>query len=1087
MSSDASPSPRYRVAGFFGLRTPLLAFTEYLHWATNLEAPRALDAGEPLEPALRTDRETLRGRLRALIVRPEIREALLLASASLDRSLAHWLEEPDSERGLAAELVLVRYFHRMTHRCTPFGLFAGHALGRFAPHTCLQLEPAERSWRRTRIDRGLTSKLVHHLEQSRALRESSTVYPNTSLYRTADRLRYVEYTVDEHGSRNYRLVAVTEDSYLLSVLARASVGATIAQLATALAAEAGVSVDEASAYIHELIDAQILILDLELPITGPDAIGALVHRLKASAETHEIGHIVQDVLSRMHELDQAGIGNCASRYEAITQQVAKLPVPTARTSLWQVDLFKAADRFALGPQVARALEECVSLLQRIAPLPDQDPLHAFREAFRRRYEERWVPLMEALDPETGIGFPVGARSATDDLSLLAGLVLNTGASESEPLWSARDAYMMRRLEALRAQNIREWRLEEADLQALDSKAGAQTLPDSYDLIVRLIAPCNSAAETDDFKVQVHGCYSSAGRMLGRFCYGDDQLSEKTRELLRKETEDRPDVIFAEVVHLPQGRAGNLIARPVLREHEIVFLGRSGAQAEQQIKLSDLMVRLVGDRLVLHSIAHGKEVIARQTTALNFTITNAVSHFLGALSRQNIRASLGWNWGRLSHEPFLPRVSSARAILARAAWNLKAIDLEPILGGRDAERLRRVQALRQERGLPRFCLVMEVDNELLIDLDNILSIDSFCDLVKNKPIVTLEECVPAVDELAVYGPEGRFTHELVVPLLKEHAGPPPRAVAGPPPKSAMQVTENFAAGSEWLFYKLYGGDGAADGVLTEAIASVVAELRDRGVIDNWFFIRYGDPDTHLRIRLHGDPERLNAEALTRMHAVLSPMLTSRRLWRLELATYERETHRYGGPASIECAERLFGLDSEAALAIIAACQGDQGATFRWQLALAGVDRWLRDFGLDLEARRAFARRARDGYSSEFNAQHKATQKWFAETFRAQRKAIEPLIAEAPAPAEPAILAGLHALERRSLGVAPLISRVRDLHERGLLSTSLESIAHSVIHMFVNRLMRSSQRQQELVIYEFLTRLYDSESARRRAPARSSVHD
>ncbi|HEY5808271.1 MAG TPA: lantibiotic dehydratase, partial [Povalibacter sp.] len=939
---------------------------------------------------------------------------------------------------------------------------------------------------RTRIDRGLTSKLVHHLEQSHVLRESSTVYPNTSLYRTAGRLRYVEFTVDENGARNYQLVAVTEHSYLLDVLARARGGATIVQLATAIAAEAGVTAEEATAYIHELVDAQILVLDLELPITGPDTIETLADRLQCFAESREIGQIAQDVSSRMRELDQASIGNCASRYEDITQQLAKLPVPPGRTSAWQVDLFKPADRFALGPDVARMIEECVALLQRIAPVPGPDALTDFRDAFRTRYEERWVPLMEALDPETGIGFPVGAGSATDDLSLLAGFVANTAASESESAWNARDAFMVRKLAGLHAQNTREWRLDEADLQALDAKASAATLPDSCDLIVRLIASAQGSPD-DDIKLQVHGCYSSSGRMLGRFCYGDAQLSERTRELLRKETEHRPDVIFAEVVHLPQGRAGNVIARPVLREHEIVFLGRSGAPDEQQIGVADLMIRWVGDRLVLYSIAHDKEVIPRQTSALNHAMTNGVSHFLSVLGRQNTRVSLGWNWGRLRYEPFLPRVSCARAILARAAWNLKAVDLQPILDARGAERLRAVQALRHARALPRFCLLMEGDTELLVDLDNVLSVDTFCDLVKNSPLVTLEECVPAVDDLAVYGPEGRFTHELVVPLLKNQVGPSPVAISGPLPRVAPQVTENLLPGSEWLFFKLYGGEGTADGVLTDAVAPVLAGLRERGVIDNWFFIRYRDPHTHLRLRLHGDPKRLNADALTTMHDVLSPMIESRRLWRIELATYERETHRYGGPANIERAERLFGFDSEAALTIVAACQGDQGATFRWQLALAGVDRWLRDFGLDLEARRRFARQARDGYSSEFNAQHKATQKWFAERFRAQRKAIEPLIAETHEPAEPALIAGLRALELRSLRVAPLISQMRELQERGLLSASLETIAHSVIHMFVNRVMRSSQRQQELVIYEFLARLYDSESARRRAPAQRSAHD
>jgi hypothetical protein len=37
--------------------------------------------------------------------------------------------------------------------------------------------------------------------------------------------------------------------------------------------------------------------------------------------------------------------------------------------------------------------------------------------------------------------------------------------------------------------------------------------------------------------------------------------------------------------------------------------------------------------------------------------------------------------------------------------------------------------------------------------------------------------------------------------------------------------------------------------------------------------------------------------------------------------------------------------------------------------------------------------------------------------------------------------------------------------------------SCVHMHVNRLLRSAQRAQELVLYELLDRLYTSQAARR----------
>lgn len=101
-------------AGFFAFRTPLLPFAELLAFG---EGGRA------------TDRATLRARLRDAVSRPEVREALFIASPSLDESFDIWLRDPDSERGQKVERTLVRYFARMAARPTPFGLFAGCSVG----------------------------------------------------------------------------------------------------------------------------------------------------------------------------------------------------------------------------------------------------------------------------------------------------------------------------------------------------------------------------------------------------------------------------------------------------------------------------------------------------------------------------------------------------------------------------------------------------------------------------------------------------------------------------------------------------------------------------------------------------------------------------------------------------------------------------------------------------------------------------------------------------------------------------------------------------------------------------------------------
>lgn len=67
---------------------------------------------------------------------------------------------------------------------------------------------------------------------------------------------------------------------------------------------------------------------------------------------------------------------------------------------------------------------------------------------------------------------------------------------------------------------------------------------------------------------------------------------------------------------------------------------------------------------------------------------------------------------------------------------------------------------------------------------------------------------------------------------------------------------------------------------------------------------------------------------------------------------------------------------------------------------------------------------------------------------------------------------------------LHGRARDRAERSTvdvdelvgLTQSTDGLVHSYVHMHVNRMIRSSQRAQELVLYDLLRRLYDGQAAR-----------
>jgi hypothetical protein len=58
----------------------------------------------------------------------------------------------------------------------------------------------------------------------------------------------------------------------------------------------------------------------------------------------------------------------------------------------------------------------------------------------------------------------------------------------------------------------------------------------------------------------------------------------------------------------------------------------------------------------------------------------------------------------------------------------------------------------------------------------------------------------------------------------------------------------------------------------------------------------------------------------------------------------------------------------------------------------------------------------------------------------------------------------------------LTGIRDAFNQGLLQEDLVSLAGSLSHMHLNRLLRTNSREHEWVLMEFLVRLYESCLAR-----------
>jgi lantibiotic biosynthesis protein len=1063
---------RYTPSGFFVLRTPLLPFEEMAAWGEGLEAVGALGDPQGLEEALERDRARLRARLLAAVARPEVRDAIFVASPSVDEALEVWQKDPDSRQGRKLEPAVVAYFSRAAARATPFGLFAGCTTGTIDAQTRLHLKARERYRRHSRLDMDYLWALAEAVERDPQLRKPFMYEPNSSLYETAGRLRLAEARLTATG-RSYHLVAVDKSPYLTAVLERARGGAT-PEAAAEVLVDDEITQAEAEEYVAELVDSQLLVSDARPVVTGDEPMHGLVATLRAHPETARIAERLDEARAALEAIDAAGLGASPDRYRAVASVLADLPAQPDLSRLVQVDLVKPAQEATLGSRVASEIIRGVRILHQLAPPQGPGGLARFREEFSKRYETREVPLVEALDEEIGIGFERSGSPLAEASPLLAGLPFPAGDRAAMP-WTGRDALLLEKLAHALAEGAGEIALEASDLEALASQQ-RRPLPDAFYVMATVAAESDRAIAQGAFRVLLQGVDGPPGAlMLGRFCHADRALHEFVRAHLRAEEACRPEQLFAEIVHLPDGRTGNILCRPVLREYEIPYLGRSGAPADRQIPVTDLLVSVRNDRIVLRSRRLGREVVPRLTTAHDEDWRNlGVYRFLCALQRQDVVSELTWDWGPLREAPFLPRVVSGRLVLSRARWNLTEAELRALAQARGADQFAAVQTWRAERRLPRHVAVVDRDHQLVIDLDNALSVAALAHQLRGRRRAVLIEMFPDPDALCVTGPEGRFVHELIVPFVQA-APPRPEPDSAAPQVARSPGRRRFPPGSEWLYAKLYTGTGTADQLLNHLVDPLVRSSLASGAADAWFFIRYADPDWHLRLRLHGEPGRLHAEVLPGLEVAAAPLLETGQLWRVQLDTYEREVERYGGDRGVELAEQLFTADSQAVLTILGSLTGDAGIDLRWRLAMAGIDLLFEDLGLTLEEKRSVTRRARESFGREFgidgNFRGQVSQR-----YRAERARLEALLDPGQTPPPP-LAAGLEALRRRSLQLAPVTAELRRLSQAMRLSATLADIARSFAHMHVNRLLRSAHRAQELVLYELLDRAYSSRAGRR----------
>jgi lantibiotic biosynthesis protein len=998
------------------LRAPLLPVETYLA----LEDPSS-----PWTARWQTSQGTL------LPHDPWVNLALIVGSGNLVDALRKGPGQNQSAQGK-----LLRYQIRMSTRPTPYALFAGAALCEFGRTTNCRLEPTS-AFFRARPDMGWLLSFVDSLESRPELFCKLQMIAHAAAFEVAGRIFLNDPTPLKE--QPYAPTSIRATGAVRTALSRARSYIPYDDLVKDLCRIKGGETSKAEHLIAELWKQGLLLTNLRPSLTASDPATHVVRQLLSITTSHAEAIQVQAMLEGLAnwaKLEPAVAANMWSALEARMRILhSSIDVPL------EVDLALSMSSAVITNQVAQEAARAADLLLRLTTLPHGMPhLNGYRAAFESRYgHDREVPLLELLDPNYGLGPPSthGLNSVDPQRLAVRNETLHTIA-----LNATKDRCLAVEIDDDALARLTTWDIS------------AESLPLSLDICVFLIASSAAAIDAGEFLVAIGPNVGGgqAGRYLGRF--GDllgSRVNHALTEVAHSEALHAPEATWTELVYLPRRlRSANVVVRQSVLNHEIDIGVSPGVPLDHTISLDELSVSVRKGRFRLRWSGTNADIIVRAGHMLNTLQAPTVCRFLSDIAEDGVAQFLGFDWGPTATYPFLPRLQNRRVILSPARWRISAAFRNAELPVDESGFQRHLSDFRERWNVPRYVYLVEGDNRLLLDLEAPKQADELrkeVAKIRDLGTVILQEALPGPEHAWLEGTDGHYIAELVVPLVRRPRTDDSRILTEQleiaehpvlPAPIVSPFTRSRPPGSDWLFLKIYCPVAFQDELLVTSVREFCQETSRAGMLNGWFYIRYTDPDPHIRIRFRGDPEWLLRRLFPDVCSWCADLIADGLCQRFSFDTYEREIERYGGLEGMAVGEAIFTSDSPAAVDILALLRTTPELD-RLTALIVSVDDLLSGLGLD-EIQRL------DWYANRVSSRKAA-----GDEFRQRKNVLRFILGSINGiKSLPGSDVFARVLGQRRSSLKVVADTFLELHEGRTLNKSRNSILESIVHMHCNRL-------------------------------------
>jgi thiopeptide-type bacteriocin biosynthesis protein len=966
-------------------------------------------------------------------------DALLIASPILYRELEK-LAFDLARLNAKQRITVIKYFNRICFRPTPFGMFSSFSPVNWGADDWIIINKQQ-----VHISAGFSDGFLAGKQLRGFLDPKKLKYTlNHSIYTCGQELRFlVSRLKDQDKGWSFTLESINHLPVLKNLISFCKQQRSYNELLDFLTTTANIPTDDANGLLSELIDLQFLVDELVPNITGAD----YLKRLIGAGYPAQLLPIPQQAILSAPDNQLSKADSLFIHDSSIA--LNELYVNTEGTASGTLN-------FEHQDTILNALN-ALQTLKTTANMPAN--LKTFITNYEKKFTDRTIPLLLALDPEMGIGYQ-NLTADHQDNPLSSEIKWPGQPTTGNHQWSAVSSLLLKKWHECAqdtGSDLPELTLQDTDLALLPPSATPPKTPNTLSVIFRAVG--------DKIYMEDVGG-ASATALLGRFTPLNEDTDNLVKNIVGHEVKANPDVIFAEITHICDFHTANINRRQQTFAYEIPVLTSSTADPEFQLPLSDLYISVINHEIILFSGRHQKRVIPRLSSALNYTRNDlAVFQFLCDLQYQNIATSFSFDL--MNYFPdldFYPRVTYQNAILSPATWRLTKADIKETLEAPIAQQTLFFKKLRRKLKLPRWVSYTVHDHQLVFDFNQRMDLELFLNTVSNKDHFLIKEYLHSQRQTdMVTNGSKPLINQFIAPVFHNKEifkGIKPAITDAP------GVKRKLPPGSEWLYFKVYCHPTRSNAILTEHIQLLIHSLYKKNLISEWFFVRYNDPDHHLRLRFKLKNAAF-ADAISTISNHLGNLLKNQKITNYQVDIYERELERYGYQ-HIDMFERVFFFSSQLIMQFISRNEKQETPLAYHDFGLLTVRSLMSAFELSGQHRINFLEQVYTSFFHEFNGESQLKYQLDLK-YRKLEKSIS--------------LAMVHESEIvKNLGITGLQiqyqQQVQGLYAalKNKPTAVINKWLADIIHMHLNRLFTDDARKQEFILYHLLLKFEKAQLAR-----------